>query len=357
MARIRTIKPEFWEDESIGLLTMGARLLFAACFNLADDEGLLRWTPEYLKAGVFMYDKDVTSEQVDQFMDELATAGMIVPYRAGKSQQKLGWILNFLKHQRINRPQPSKLPPPSLQQMYVKDAYLRRDKAVCHLCRRPIDEAPAGSTDHFSLSLDHVIPHSKGGSDYPSNIKSSHQSCNKAKRDRSVESFKEPFRVANSNLPVSNSVNNSVNNSPPDLEVEVEVELGKGSGSGKESGVTQESFTLDAAVSLVLIEAGLAGKELRTVIHQVIARDIKILRVDPKNCAEAMVAAWQKYDAMDLSFKYGPEKFFGTGIWRKTEKEWRGSQAQSGPQNIDDKYIPESLKRKRDLEARKAAGL
>lgn len=121
--------------------------------------------------------------------------------------------------------------------------------------------------------------------------------------------------------------------------------------------VAQESFTLDAAVSFVLVEGGLAGRELRTVIHQLIARDIKKLGVEPKNCAEAMVASWQKYEAMDLAFKYGPEKFFGTGTWRKSEKEWRGSQTQTSPQNVDAKYVPESEKRKRELADRKAAGL
>jgi hypothetical protein len=54
MARIRTIKPEFWEDDVIGSLSRDARLLFIATLNLADDEGLLRWSAAYLKASAFM---------------------------------------------------------------------------------------------------------------------------------------------------------------------------------------------------------------------------------------------------------------------------------------------------------------
>jgi hypothetical protein len=42
MSRIRTIKPEFWEDEGNGRLSALARLLFIATFNMADDEGRLR---------------------------------------------------------------------------------------------------------------------------------------------------------------------------------------------------------------------------------------------------------------------------------------------------------------------------
>ncbi|MEQ1573073.1 MAG: hypothetical protein ABL993_02395, partial [Vicinamibacterales bacterium] len=112
MARIRTVKPEFWEDEVVGMLSMGARLLFIATWNLADDHGLLRWTPEYLKASVFMYDHDVTSKVVAGFMAELEAQGLVASYVGGKSSQRLACITKFLRHQRINRPQPSRLPPP-----------------------------------------------------------------------------------------------------------------------------------------------------------------------------------------------------------------------------------------------------
>ncbi len=60
MARIRTIKPEFWEDEGVAALSRDARLLWIATWNCADDEGILRWTPDYIKAQVFPYDADVT---------------------------------------------------------------------------------------------------------------------------------------------------------------------------------------------------------------------------------------------------------------------------------------------------------
>ena len=60
MPRIRTVKPEFWEDELLGVMPRDARLLFIATFNMADDEGILRWTPAYIKAQAFMYDDDLT---------------------------------------------------------------------------------------------------------------------------------------------------------------------------------------------------------------------------------------------------------------------------------------------------------
>jgi hypothetical protein len=66
MPRIRTVKPEFWEDELLGVMPRDARLLFIATFNMADDEGILRWTPAYIKAQAFMYDDDLTIGDVDQ---------------------------------------------------------------------------------------------------------------------------------------------------------------------------------------------------------------------------------------------------------------------------------------------------
>lgn len=191
MPRIRTVKPDFFEDEDIGLLSMSARLLFIASWTLADDEGLLRWVPAYLKAHVFMYDDDIDQEQVEALMAELEEAQLIFPYRAGKSRQRLGWIVNFRRHQRINRPQPGKLPPPCIQNGKVVEAYCRRDRWTCAICGEPVIEDPIErATDGFRVlkkqpSLDHIQPRSKGGLDYPSNLRLAHQGCNASRGNRS----------------------------------------------------------------------------------------------------------------------------------------------------------------------------
>lgn len=192
MARIRSLKPEFWEDEEIGLLSRDARLLYMACWNAADDEGLMRWTSPYLKACAFMYDDELTTGDVELLMKELADAGFVLPYRGGKSQQQLGWIPSFRKHQKPNRPQPSKLPAPSLQNPDVKRAYAERDGWCCGICGEQIPEQGfklnpydiQGEVIERALGIDHIHPRVRGGSDYPSNIQASHRSCNSGKRDR-----------------------------------------------------------------------------------------------------------------------------------------------------------------------------
>ncbi len=134
MARIRSLKPEFWEDEEIGMLSRDARLLFMACWSAADDEGLLRWSSANLKASAFRYDDDITTATLEELMAELAASPFVVPYKGGKAQQSLAWIPGFHKHQKPNRPQPSKLPPPSLQNNDIKRVYADRDRWICHVC-------------------------------------------------------------------------------------------------------------------------------------------------------------------------------------------------------------------------------
>lgn len=246
MARIRTIKPDFWEDETVALLSRDARLLFVATWNLADDEGLLRWTAPYLKASAFMYDDDIDVTVVEQLMAELAEHGMIFPYRGGKTQQRLAYVVNFQKHQRINRPSPSKLPPPSIQNREVQAMYGRRDGMVCHLCKdeiNPVDvPSTYGQNPALHLSLDHKVPRVRGGSDCPSNIAASHVSCNKSRQDRPLSGDEGVNDSVTGSVPpqasppegpasdsLSRSVNDSVSGSLPEGKGrEREGEQGKG---------------------------------------------------------------------------------------------------------------------------------
>ncbi|MET8826040.1 HNH endonuclease [Streptomyces sp. NPDC004610] len=204
------MKPEFWEDEVVGLLPRDARLLFISTFNMADDEGLLRWTPSYIKAQTFMYDDDVTLKYVEHLMGLLSDAGLVFPYIGGVARQQMAVVVNFRKHQRINRPQKSKLPPPSLGNYKVREMYARRDGWVCQLCGLDIPRLPVVNDDH-NLSIDHIRPPSAGGSDHPSNVRAAHQACVVARRDTPEEEFVPPRSLAGIEASVSDSLNRSVN--------------------------------------------------------------------------------------------------------------------------------------------------
>lgn len=215
MARIRTIKPEFWEDEVVGLLSRESRLLFIATFNLADDEGLLRWTAPYIKATVFMYDDDLSVSDITKCMHELSDAGLVFPFIGGVARQQLAMVVNFRRHQKINRPQPGKLPPPSLQNGEVRRMYARRDNWICGLCQNRIPEQPV-KNDSFNLSIDHIVPRARGGSDYPTNLRATHQGCNKGRRDGLDEEFSTPLSMQGLQAALNDSVNDSLNGTTSD---------------------------------------------------------------------------------------------------------------------------------------------
>lgn len=110
MARIRTIKPAFWEDELLGVMPPVTRLTFIGLFSLADDEGRLRGNPVGVLRALFAYDESITVDVITETLMALHNLRRIRIY--GNAQQRYIQVLNFAKHQRVDRPQPSQLPAP-----------------------------------------------------------------------------------------------------------------------------------------------------------------------------------------------------------------------------------------------------
>jgi hypothetical protein len=106
VSRIRTIKPDFWTDEKLAECSIAARLLFIGMWNFADDCGNLGRSSKKLKMQVFPAD----AIDCEQLVIELITHGMLTEYSV--SGEKFLQIKNFLKHQLINRPSKSNIPPP-----------------------------------------------------------------------------------------------------------------------------------------------------------------------------------------------------------------------------------------------------
>lgn len=107
MARIRTIKPEFPQSESMGRVSRDSRLLFVELWTLCDDSGRTRGNSRMLASLLFPYDDDAP-EQIDGWIDELEKEGCIVRYIAEGSTYIQ--VLNWLNHQKIDKPSPSKIP-------------------------------------------------------------------------------------------------------------------------------------------------------------------------------------------------------------------------------------------------------
>ena len=116
MARIRSIKPEYWDDRKLAKRTSrDARLLYIALWNLADERGRLNGDPVWIKGQVFSYDDDLDVPAVTKLLDELAAidVGAVVPYEVDGDPYL--YLPKLAKHQRLDRTVPSRLPePPAL---------------------------------------------------------------------------------------------------------------------------------------------------------------------------------------------------------------------------------------------------
>lgn len=108
MARIRTIKPEFPQSESMGRVSRDARLLFILLWTVADDSGRTRGASRMLASLLYPYDDDA-GKKIDGWLCELEREHCVIRYQVeGASYLQ---ICNWLNHQKIDRPSTSKIPP------------------------------------------------------------------------------------------------------------------------------------------------------------------------------------------------------------------------------------------------------
>lgn len=108
MARIRTIKPEFWTAEQVMELSPMARLLFIGMWNFCDDRGVHPVAFKTLKAEVFPAD-DLLSSDVERLIAEVMAQGLLDEFEA---DGRRWWFVTGWHHQVINRPSKSRYPVP-----------------------------------------------------------------------------------------------------------------------------------------------------------------------------------------------------------------------------------------------------
>jgi len=105
MARIRTIKPEFFTSEDIVSLTPLARLLYVALWCEADREGRFEWKPKTFKMRYLPGDNC----DIDVLASELIEVGVVQLYEV--DDKRYAEIPCFKKHQVINNRESESLIP------------------------------------------------------------------------------------------------------------------------------------------------------------------------------------------------------------------------------------------------------
>lgn len=109
MPRIRTVKPEFFTSLTVASLPLEARLTFIGLWTHCDDEGRCVDDARLIKAAVWPLDDRLASD-VELDLKALSESSLILRYKVG--ERSFLAVRSWREHQRINRPTPSRIPPP-----------------------------------------------------------------------------------------------------------------------------------------------------------------------------------------------------------------------------------------------------
>ncbi|HXO86920.1 MAG TPA: hypothetical protein VN803_15465, partial [Gemmatimonadales bacterium] len=160
--RIRSIKPEMRQDERYARLTYPARELFNGLITMADDEGRFRALTSQIVGHIFPYDEERDAElyqRIREWVAEIKDSGMVLFYLA--ENVPYGAFRHWAKHQKINRPTPSDLPPPPSPKVVRENGLVRTEKGW----RQAISLTDDSVSSHDSLSEFSLSPPAPRGSD------------------------------------------------------------------------------------------------------------------------------------------------------------------------------------------------
>jgi hypothetical protein len=205
MARIRTIKPEFWTDEAIVKLPFEARLLFIGMWNFADDSGALDYSPDRIRLQIL---PDESNCDITGLIDLLVAAGLI-DYWVNEEGTQAITVRNWLKHQKIDNPSRKSI----IREGYRKKAIPTESRvgvakkygclpggevdAACYYCGMPgkvkwwngSSGKPSRWITLSELEFDHFVSEHSGGSLLSENIVLACRCCNRGKREFDPHQF------------------------------------------------------------------------------------------------------------------------------------------------------------------------
>jgi hypothetical protein len=94
--RIRAVRPDFWQDDTLGHLSDAVRLFYIGLWCVADDAGWLEWKPSQLGAALYPYRSSHRRvREIEAWGDVLVQAGRVVRHPCG-----CAYIPTLTKHQR-----------------------------------------------------------------------------------------------------------------------------------------------------------------------------------------------------------------------------------------------------------------
>jgi len=103
--RIRSIKPEFWGHPILAKLPADTQLMAIALISWSDDHGYFEADTRAIRGAVMPYRDDLAT--IDRDVEALAEVGFIEVRDA--DGRRVGRVVKFDLHQKVEKPKPSKL--------------------------------------------------------------------------------------------------------------------------------------------------------------------------------------------------------------------------------------------------------
>lgn len=256
MARIRTVKPEFWTDEKIVQLPFHVRILFIGMWNFCDDQGCITDSPERIRLQILPADHNI---DVEGSIDLLVAVGLLDVLMNDQGDRALH-VINWTKHQKIDNPSKpkilgngyKKISIPSEQRRLVAKKYGclagESKDSECYFCGTPgqiiwhkLSSGRPSSWVQFSgLEIDHLIPEVKGGQGLSENLVLSCRYCNRGRRDRCHIDFLLGQKLEEKMTVINNPSEPSPNPSEPSP-LEGKGREGKGEELNKKNNASENS--------------------------------------------------------------------------------------------------------------------
>ncbi|MFD5566602.1 hypothetical protein [Streptomyces cadmiisoli] len=191
MARIRTIKPEFFTSLTIADLTPEQRLTFIGLWTHVDDAGRCVDEPRLIKAAIWPID-DRTAADIEIDLKALTESSLITRYTLNRKRYIA--VTNWKEHQRINRPTDSKIPAPEEGDPTPPDPVTRHDSDSLSPHAQLTEDSPQerkGKEGNREGKGNPPTPRQSSGSPTVA------QTGERAIEDRMTDAFLERYRSGN----------------------------------------------------------------------------------------------------------------------------------------------------------------
>jgi hypothetical protein len=128
MARIRSIKPEFFTSETVAALPLSARLTFIGLWTYADDNGVGIYNELLITAAIWPLERDnlETLSRTREDVASLSRAGLVTLY--SDSRKTYVYVTSWDEHQKVDHPRKPRYPRP--HELPITDTTASRNGSI-----------------------------------------------------------------------------------------------------------------------------------------------------------------------------------------------------------------------------------